>query len=871
MVSGKATELTAVRLTTAVSNKEEGSSALEVLASLIVDLKSDEAGAVIGTIVNHSCQRVDAAIAFLSLLDRPGLEELIPDWDWKRFDGWFSGTTMGMVWEDFARLDAPSRRAVKAKVSLLMEISYILTTESTQKPEDGEGRTGADLALGILKENDPGSRILEVALTDYPLEVRSSLRGILSELDFIEENVGCLKYSFSNEALEDAAAGGNLSSHEGTSLLAQALAGRKAENLVKRLELLMRSLMMFPSGHPSVKPALESFLSLLGDFMSLEEQVTLSLVGETVLVNSVRVRRQSRAAADFARSMIDRKTNSISFSGGITETDMMTFSGIYNKPPSYIDEHGGMARLLDLRGLDNITVNRFHYELMSDADEITGGLSRGDLAVEDAIFMELISRLEKGESLESMPGEAIGGALKKILEESDSDRTNGRALLARFISALDPSLLETGLLSSRSVQRGMAWGAIRTIITSHLERLGSKDPDVRHTALAGLREMGILAIERGKDNSILQVVERISSAIRSEVDPDALYRAVCTMGALQERLLARGMTSIALEAGRILAELDMRKFSRNEMESARARSLEEARRELDTMAVADEVVRRLLSEDRNVSREAGRLALSIPPGCLIAQLVDIFHSDDRHMRARAFRVLLNFRKKALPVLHEKLEEIRDPVNTARDPHTGRLDDHDWFQARNIVQVLRDIRADASTPMLEQLCADPDPRLRRESLLALMIVSRPTADGLAPNLLSDPSPEVAMVALNLVAKMASSNPVFTGTIINAFGREDIRPAVMKALDRLGDQLPVREFLLSGFRDTDDAVSFNGTLTASSALSTLVRFGDTKEVEILDRYLREVEGGFLKKSQIDKGLLTELKKAVTALRRRTELPN
>jgi len=281
------------------------------------------------------------------------------------------------------------------------------------------------------------------------------------------------------------------------------------------------------------------------------------------------------------------------------------------------------------------------------------------------------------------------------------------------------------------------------------------------------------------------------------------------------------------------------------MESARSRSLEETRCRLDTMAVASEIVRRLLSDDRNVSREAGRLALSIPPGCLIEQLLDIFHSDDRHMRAKAFRILLNFQRKALPVLHEKLEEISDPVDTARDARTGKLDDQNWFQARNIVQVLRDIRADASTPILERLCADLDPRLRRESLPALMKVSRPTADGLSPNLLSDPSPDVALVALNLLAKMAASNPVYLDRAISAFNREDIRPAVMKTLNRLGDQPPVREFLLDGFRNTDDPVPFGEAQTASSALSTLVRFGAEREIEVLDRYLHEVEGGFLKK--------------------------
>jgi len=208
MIQTCATELTALKLTTALSNRTEDSPPSEILASLIADLNPDEAGAVIGAIVNTSCLRLDAAIVFLSLLDRASLITIIPDWNWNRFDGWFSGTSMGAVWEAFDRLDAPSKRAVTAKVSLLIEINYILRTESTSKQENGEGRTGADLALQILKGHDPGSRFLEVVLAAYPLEVRSSLRGVLSELDFIEENVGRLRYAFSDSAIEEAARGG---------------------------------------------------------------------------------------------------------------------------------------------------------------------------------------------------------------------------------------------------------------------------------------------------------------------------------------------------------------------------------------------------------------------------------------------------------------------------------------------------------------------------------------------------------------------------------------------------------------------------------------------------------------------------------------
>ena len=73
-----------------------------------------------------------------------------------------------------------------------------------------------------------------------------------------------------------------------------------------------------------------------------------------------------------------------------------------------------MARLIELRGLDTISINRFHYELIAEKGDSDRTLARSEVTVEDAIFSELIDRLERGDSIDTLPGKNIGDALKAV-------------------------------------------------------------------------------------------------------------------------------------------------------------------------------------------------------------------------------------------------------------------------------------------------------------------------------------------------------------------------------------------------------------------------------------------------------------------------
>jgi HEAT repeat protein len=531
----------------------------------------------------------------------------------------------------------------------------------------------------------------------------------------------------------------------------------------------------------------------------------------------------------------------------------------------YISEHGGMDRLLELRGLDSISINRFHYELISEDGDSEQTLARGEVTIEDAIFSELIDRLERGDSINSIPGSKIGDALKSVLAAAKEDKEEQRGMIARFVTALDPTLLERGLLSNRIIQRGMAWKAIRKIIDRLLANLPSPDPDTRHHAVSKLQDMSLLAVERGKENSTLQIIENVSMLLKREQDPDVLYKGVILIASLMEALLARGMMTIALEAGKILLNLESMHFSRTELEAARKRSLAEAKRKIDTIDAAEVLVQKILSEDETVAREARRLAMIAPQDNLVSQLVNIFHEDSRRLRARAFRMLLKMGNRGLSAIHRNLSDTVEAFNSQKDGATFSLPDTDWYKARNMIQVLRDIGSPTSESILAELCKVPDYRIRRECLLALTKVSATMSESLSMFLIMDKKKDVAEIALDILTKRAMRNSAFVPKITEAYRKNtDIRHEIMESFSILGNHQAVIKFISKCFqKEHSDMLGDDPDLIAG-ALRIIRRYGGVNELPVLKKLLHEVEGGFFKRSKIDKNLVQQLKDTIRNLR-------
>ena len=815
-------------------------------------------------------KRAELGLLFLALLDLPLLESQLPEGFWQDIRGDLLKKRPALVdsWNRFARIDASAHETVRAKISLLLEIQFLLLQELQESSSPAMESCGGDIALKVLQSPQPESMRLQVESTAYPLSGRKILAEILSELDFIEEGDNRWDFNLSQSIIEHLCSGANLSAHRAGSAMSQAMVTRLSENLVKRFGFIIRSIGMYPAGHPAIQPSVDSFMNLLDQIMGDSPMVTLTLMGGDLMVNDMQVKKSSRAAQNFIKDMSERNLNSVSIHPGVGSDDVLRFASVFNKPPIYIKEHGGLAKLLERREIKRISIDQFHYALVSDDGTVMGlSTSPEETALEDIIFGELVERLERGDTLRDLPNEKVGEALKKVLQDASAGVDRQRNMLASFVAALDPTILERGLLARSDVQRDMAWSAVRRIIKARLRDLSSSDEDVRLEAIEKLMGFALIAIERNKDNTVMQLLDAMTGKLADESSPDCLFAAISAAGTLLERLIARGKLASAELPAQILKQQDTAESSDPDVASARRRALAEARRRIDTPEVADALLQRLMSQNEVVAREAETISSVLPLTNLIIHLTEVFLEPDIKRRARAYRVLKALGERSLPVLHGRLSRLSLRYETQRDPDTMQLIDDEWYIARNVIGIVGELESASSVLVLDQLCYDRDDRIRHRSLVALARVSEEKALDAALHLLEDRSLEVSKAALDMAVKEARFRPGVIPMLIDVYSqRPEMWPDFLNAMEWLLDVDEVLSFIASTFTH-EGLLPFGDNELAIQAAGMLEDAGGEEELKILEGYLARVSG-LRKRRGIDRTVTAAVGGAIEAIRARVQ---
>lgn len=134
----------------------------------------------------------------------------------------------------------------------------------------------------------------------------------------------------------------------------------------------------------------------------------------------------------------------------------------------------------------------------------------------------------------------------------------------------------------------------------------------------------------------------------------------------------------------------------------------------------------------------------------VAQIVAEKMSDpSRFVRQNVLKVLSNLGNNALVVAATLLA---NPANYRRLPG-GTLEDESWYQLRNAVHILGNLRREQAASVLEKPALDLDFRLRREVVKALEKLSGKAALSLLRKLTLDPSEEIRRMAFVAMANNA----------------------------------------------------------------------------------------------------------------------
>ncbi len=777
---------------------------------------------------------------------------------------------MVRVWRTLESLKGEQRSNFLARSSLLLEAACLAWQDARDVGRASGSLSGSSLLVALCGGEDEGSRILRTESGSWPSGIWKKVEEVLEELDFTREKDKSWKYSIDLDSRSRLVSGANIKAYvkTGASTLSPLALARLSQNLVTRFSLLLRTVSMYPADHPSIAPALDSYIELLGAFADSEAgMVAITILGGELMLNNVKVKSRTRSIQNFLTHLTERRINSISFQLGLDSENLFTFIELLNRKAPQIRERGGLSEMCRTRGIENVSVDEFRYALVARDGKLVSEVVTGsvDSALEDLIFRELIDRLQKGDSIREIPTEQLGEALSRILEEAASGSGKYRSMLADFVATLDPSILEKGILVSRELQKTLAWGALRKIIDKNLEDLGSGNQDCILDALDKLNQLACIGAERGKTHTVMHVTDNVRGILlQGSLPPDSLFASIILLGSVCERLISTGRLASASELVSTISDCRMLPVETPAHASALRRGLSEAFRRIDTPDAADIILQAFMDSDESRYEAAEKITAEVMFRNLGMRLVDLFLERKREIRARVYSVLRRFGAGYLLMFHNRIDELERGDISLRDGETGRFVIQDWYILRNLVSLLGDLGSARSLPILERLCDDSDDRVRRQALVSLMKVSEEKAVSFASNMIGDPSPDVAAVSVDVLAKAKYADRGLIPAMLRLMHTlPSARRTLMRFLVKVHDDQAVRRHFRSAFSHCR-GVPFGDEDLMHDGLAILIRSGKAEELNALESFLEKNSGGKLKRASAPETVLASVSAAIDMIR-------
>jgi len=216
---------------------------------------------------------------------------------------------------------------------------------------------------------------------------------------------------------------------------------------------------------------------------------------------------------------------------------------------------------------------------------------------------------------------------------------------------------------------------------------------------------------------------------------------------------------------------------------------------------------------------------------IIKMLADKITHHDINMRSRVIKLLVSMKKDSADILSQILGEQVEKYKG------GPVGDEQWYFFRNILRVLKEVRAEESLPYIEIMAVWPDSRLKLEIIKTLEEMPAESAGKLLEKLASDKDPEIRKAAV--VAIGLTGHPDMVPRLINIFiGQPDCRINAVAAIGRIGGP-NARDTLIEIYEDDSYFIECNITRRDSeqiriAILKALSRINDHVAIEKLNQY-------------------------------------
>jgi len=246
--------------------------------------------------------------------------------------------------------------------------------------------------------------------------------------------------------------------------------------VVFALNIARRQVATYPADHPAVAPALGRFLNTLCDLLEFQDELTIGVARNTLLVGPGLLDRKNAVYRDLAEKLFSAEIAAVSFHRDLTADELQVFLAALALQPEDLRRSGGFQHALAAAGVTHLEVRTIDYgafvpaevETLTETDaeaerdqgdliwlHLIDGLLAGDLVTGDApassparIAPERLAELvnQRDNRQGSDTGEDYDRTITSYLQQLDREELDKRARmdsfakLAEFIQRLDPSI-----------------------------------------------------------------------------------------------------------------------------------------------------------------------------------------------------------------------------------------------------------------------------------------------------------------------------------------------------------------------------------------------------------------------------------------------
>jgi hypothetical protein len=294
--------------------------------------------------------------------------------------------------------------------------------------------------------------------------------------------------------------------------------------LIIELNIARRNSRAYPTGHPVVAASLTKVLHVYDVLMRTQGEILLGVTSDSLMVDGVTLEKSNLVYRDFSRVLFERGIGALQFHRGLTNNELISFSGILGLKREQIQQDGGIEQVWATANISAITIRPIRYDLFHSSDDdssvgYTGRtgeglwdkfareLTRGSVPEgydETCLDPEILAEILNQHNAEGTTHESdIHDAITAFLTPAHGNPAAGTPpqpykKLAAFISHLTPELrrqfLEssfgTNSLNRQAAAEGILGNLSDTALIETLEDINKNRLNVSSTVFGLLQRLG---------------------------------------------------------------------------------------------------------------------------------------------------------------------------------------------------------------------------------------------------------------------------------------------------------------------------------------------------------------------------------------------